>query len=858
MKKTILTLAAFGLMPTTVLAYDCTNVPIYDEASSYNAGDAVQVEGNAYVCKVGGWCTVGGPYVPPTGWAYKDAWSEEGACVAVVDPDSDGDGITDSVDNCPNVANPDQIDSDNNGIGDACETDTPLDSDGDGIEDALDNCPNVANPDQTDSDNNGVGDACEVVADACPAFDSTATYDTSSIVKHTGGYYKCDVAGWCSSGSSSYEPGVGWAWESAWSASSLEACTDVGAGVEVPDVPFCAPDWDTQKIYSEGSVVNYNGVAWQALKDTYGIAPDNTTYGEQYVIVGYPDEFMCPVSIPNNIDYGTPQPVAGNPNVGTQFPTGAVINAMISDQPSSQTGKIGGIDPASDNGGDHAGLSGDNGARVSKVKPGDVSNQHNVYEMNSGTEVVTYIGDWAIYGRQYDFSKLSASNLNRIVYGFAGICFPDAKNEQDGGFPTTAPAAVLRTCTQSNLPDGAMAVADFEAAFSRKIPGAPTGSVIGTESMYELEVGNVSGVFGVLYELRKQNPQLKLDLSVGGWTLSEGFPWMASDPVRRKVFVDSIVHFLERFEFDGIDIDWEYPGSDGAVAGMARPDDAETYAILIQELRAGMDWLTKKTGKPYRLSSAIPAGEGRLEKIDWSVVHPYMDRLYAMTYDITGAWERELSHHTPLYTNPNATGSSANTSAHFTISYLQSLGIPANKLMIGVANYHRSRAMNPGDISEYTNGLNGSSTYGDLNATGASMILGVAGVGSWEAGVLEGYDLYANYLDKDLKARNGYTLYTDKVSNADYLVNESIGSFITLETPRTTALKTQYAKDNGLAGVFFWMAEQDNGYNLNAVNHVLGNTLVSDNADSKPQYQIAVCGQNVTVAECEALNSALK
>ena len=95
------------------------------------------------------------------------------------DSDQDGDGIPDSIDNCPTVYNPDQADSDNNGVGDACQdTDgdgvidihdncptvynpDQLDTDGDGIGDACDNCPNVYNPDQADSDHDGVGDACQ-------------------------------------------------------------------------------------------------------------------------------------------------------------------------------------------------------------------------------------------------------------------------------------------------------------------------------------------------------------------------------------------------------------------------------------------------------------------------------------------------------------------------------------------------------------------------------------------------------------------------------------------------------------------------------------------------------------------------
>ncbi len=69
--------------------------------------------------------------------------------------DTDGDGIGDACDNCPLVANPNQADFNSDGIGDVCE-----DSDGDGVLDSVDNCPTVFNPDQTDSVGDGIGDAC--------------------------------------------------------------------------------------------------------------------------------------------------------------------------------------------------------------------------------------------------------------------------------------------------------------------------------------------------------------------------------------------------------------------------------------------------------------------------------------------------------------------------------------------------------------------------------------------------------------------------------------------------------------------------------------------------------------------------
>ncbi len=79
-------------------------------------------------------------------------------------PDTDGDGIPDAADDCPTVADPEQRDSDHDGVGDACAGAPVLDTDGDGVPDGSDNCPTVPNPDQADADGDGAGDAC----DPCP------------------------------------------------------------------------------------------------------------------------------------------------------------------------------------------------------------------------------------------------------------------------------------------------------------------------------------------------------------------------------------------------------------------------------------------------------------------------------------------------------------------------------------------------------------------------------------------------------------------------------------------------------------------------------------------------------------------
>ncbi|CAL4119281.1 unnamed protein product, partial [Meganyctiphanes norvegica] len=77
--------------------------------------------------------------------------------------DSDGDGLPDYLDNCPNVANVNQADSDDDRVGDGCDTDRDVDNDG--VDDEVDNCIFVVNPEQSDADHDGIGDQCDADAD---------------------------------------------------------------------------------------------------------------------------------------------------------------------------------------------------------------------------------------------------------------------------------------------------------------------------------------------------------------------------------------------------------------------------------------------------------------------------------------------------------------------------------------------------------------------------------------------------------------------------------------------------------------------------------------------------------------------
>jgi len=112
--------------------------------------------------------------------------------------------------------------------------------------------------------------------------------------------------------------------------------------------------------------------------------------------------------------------------------------------------------------------------------------------------------------------------------------------------------------------------------------------------------------FKVLAGLRKRHPQLRILVSVGGWTWSGAFSDMVLTPKSRAVFVESALAFVRRNDLDGFDVDWEYPGLPGN-GNPHRPEDKANFTALMAELRAALDAAGRKVGRRYLLTFAAGA-----------------------------------------------------------------------------------------------------------------------------------------------------------------------------------------------------------------------------------------------------------
>ncbi|WP_421276934.1 glycosyl hydrolase family 18 protein [Aeromonas veronii] len=430
------------------------------------------------------------------------------------------------------------------------------------------------------------------------------------------------------------------------------------------------------------------------------------------------------------------------------------------------------------------------------------------YANKSGKVVGTYYVEWGVYGRKFTVDKIPAQNLTHILYGFTPICGGDGLNDSlkeiEGSFQ-----ALQRAC--AGRADFKVAMHDPWAAIQM-----PQGNLTAHDEPYK-------GNFGALMALKQAYPNLKILPSVGGWTLSDPF-YFLGDKTKRDVFVGSVKEFLQTWKFfDGVDIDWEYPGGQGANPKLGSPSDGATYVALMKELRAMLDELEAETGRQYELTSAIGAGGDKIQDVDYKAAQPYMDHIFMMTYDYNGAWSNtELGHQTNLY--PASWDPATKYTTDKAVNQLLAQGVEPGKLVVGAAMYGR--------------GWTGVSGYQGNNpftgkATGKVK-------GTWEDGVVDYRDIVNNRMGAGWE--KGY----DEVAEAPYLFKAATGDLITYDNDRSVKAKGQYVLANKLGGLFSWEIDADNGDILNAMHEGLGHGEGTTPPANKPPLANAGSDLKVT------------
>ncbi len=454
---------------------------------------------------------------------------------------------------------------------------------------------------------------------------------------------------------------------------------------------------------------------------------------------------------------------------------------------------------------------------------------YNIYEKSeTKPKLSAYITDWCQYdarlqnetdptqaGRGFDLNKIDPNAFDRIIFSFMGICGDfgekapvmqksiDGWNKQaptamkEGHIVLMDPWGDLATYTNVGLSQGHM-----DLTYDNYL------------NFYQQE--KAAGLLGGMRELKKKNPDLKYSFSVGGWTLSGFFSDMVKNQNMRKEFIDSAIDFMKRFPmFDGIDIDWEYPGAEGNAGNHVDPEnDGNNYALLIKELRSALDVTFGKKTKTITIAMSADPEKMKFSNIA-GLKNAGLDFIFLMSYDFFGTgWAPSLAHHSNL--QESLLSAFAGVKA---LNYLESEGIPTNMIHLGVANYARAAA--EADLSSLKYNIQGKA------------------LGSFENGAYEFFDLIKNVFDLEGKAaqgKNDFHLMTDTDADADVLYNPNTKHYISLDTPRTAKNKGDYVKKHGLAGCFSWSADQDDGLLANACREGMGYKVIKENFSMDPLY----------------------
>lgn len=404
-------------------------------------------------------------------------------------------------------------------------------------------------------------------------------------------------------------------------------------------------------------------------------------------------------------------------------------------------------------------------------------NVHGFVKSNQHDKVVTcYFASWAVYrlgNGAFSLENLHAEYCTHLIYAFAGL------NASDWTIRSLDPCGDIEK-------DG---------------------------------IGN----YRKMTMLRKQG--LKVLLGIGGWNEgSTNYSMMASSSDSRKTFIASTVKFLRTYDFDGLDLDWEFPGNRGGAAY-----DKQNFVRLVQELRDAF--------KHYRflLTAAISANKDIINTgYDIPEISKYLDYIHVMTYDYHGAWNKQVLPHTPLRSKDQL-------SVEDTIMYLLQEGAPAEKLVLGLAMYGRTFVLT--SVPEIPK----------INPIGLpSLHIGFKGPYTSEDGFMGFNEVCEALILHPQKWTTGW----DNYSSTAYAIKKD--HVVVYDDRKAIMMKVEYAKRQKLAGVMIWSIDMDDfrgkcsslqSYPLmKSINIVLANNTVSHEEKKESNSSCAQLSSNIVFA----------
>ncbi|MFD9715127.1 glycoside hydrolase family 18 protein [Streptomyces sp. NPDC059076] len=389
---------------------------------------------------------------------------------------------------------------------------------------------------------------------------------------------------------------------------------------------------------------------------------------------------------------------------------------------------------------------------------------------------VGYFTQWGVYGRNYQVKDMDktgqAAKLTHINYAFGNVS-PEGK-----------------CYMPSTLGEG-----DPWADYVRPLDAA--NSVDGVADDWNQPL---AGNFNQLVELKAKYPGLKALISLGGWSWSTHFSNAALTPESRKALVSSCIDLYIKGNlpvdgtrggagaaagvFDGIDVDWEWPGSSGEDDTPYRPEDKKNFTALVKEFRTQLDTYAKseavrtgKKAKHYDLTAFVPTAPAKIDAgFEVRKIMRDLDWVNLQGYDFHVSGESTTNQQSALRAKNDF-------SVDQTVNDWLKRGAPARKLVVGLPFYGQ--------------GWTGVTGGGDgLNQPAAR-----PAPATWQAGY-EDYKALKKLVDSGT-----YKVHRDKKNGHAWIFDGN--TLWTYDDPQVLRAKTEYIRDEDLGGAMIWSLDGD-------------------------------------------------
>ncbi|KAF5303798.1 hypothetical protein FQR65_LT08134 [Abscondita terminalis] len=306
----------------------------------------------------------------------------------------------------------------------------------------------------------------------------------------------------------------------------------------------------------------------------------------------------------------------------------------------------------------------------------------------------------------------------------------------------------------------------------------------------------------------------KVVLALGGWndSLGDKYSRLVNNPSARQRFIKHVLEFLAKYDFDGLDLDWEYPKCWQVDCKKGPDSDKPAFAAFVKELKEAF------APKGYLLSAAVSPNKLVIDSgYDVPAMSKYLDWIAVMTYDYHGQWDKQTGHVAPFYVHPDDEVAYFNT--NYTINYWISSGASRRKIVLGMPLYGQSFQLE----NAANNGLN-------AKAPGP----GQAGEFTRAAGFLAYYEICHKIKNE------GWTVVQDPHRSMGPYAYKG-NQWVSFDDAETIRLKSEYIKNMGLGGGMIWALDLDDfknrcGEGKHPLLSVIRRVLASPGS-SIPEYE---------------------